>query len=281
MYTNPIGGIMKTAILLTLAALSLNAGSINPEAYQKHSQVQWIWGVLSMDALELSGTEHVLDLGSGDGKLTALLASKLNNGYVLGIDPSEEFISLAQFTHQAHNLDFEVGDAQSLNFEHEFDLITAFLCLNWVSDLDSTLNGMRRALKANGQVLIVIPHTPKPELLKEWRLYFTQDKWKPYLHLFAKQYQRSQEEWENAVERNGFKIEHYQITKTPIVFHDREEMKQWIVSLNSGFDQLPVNLLEELIDFRLEMMNTWFPQAGDGRIYAFPERVEILLSPSL
>ena len=59
-----------------------------------HSQVQWVWGVLSMDTLELSRSEATLDIGSGDGKLTNLLASKLADGFVLRIDPSPEFFYL-------------------------------------------------------------------------------------------------------------------------------------------------------------------------------------------
>lgn len=271
---------MKITILLLLAALSLNAGSIKPDAYRKHSQVQWVWGVLSIEELNLSDSEQILDLGSGDGKLTNLLASKLDNGTVLGIDPCEEFVTLSQEKHQAENLTFEVGDAQALSFSEEFDLVTAFLCLNWVPDLDKALMGIRSSLKPDGYALIVVPKKPDPRLLNEWMQYFMQDQWKPYLHLFSKQYHRSKDEWIEAAERNGFEIEKWEEVKTPTVFHDREEMKQWIMSLNKNLDQLPSELLEELIDIRLKMIDSWYPQAGDGRIYAFPERIVISLKAS-
>lgn len=46
--------------------------------------------------LGLTGEESVLDIGCGDGKVTALLSSRLRNGKVKGIDSSPDMITLAQ-----------------------------------------------------------------------------------------------------------------------------------------------------------------------------------------
>jgi len=260
--------------LLTLQLCSI---SIDPAHYCKHSQVQWTWAVLSLDSIELKGSEHLLDIGSGDGKISSLLSSRLPSGFVTGIDPSEEFVALSQALHQQHNLDFQVGDVQCLPYSEEFDLITAFLSLNWVPDIELALKEMFRAAKPGATALIVIPNRPDPELVKEWRSRFSDEKWLPYLHLFTKQFNRSEEEWKSAIQESGWTLEKWEVVKTATVFHDRQEMKNWILSINVGLNQLPPDLLEELIDIRLEMISSVYPQAGDGRIYAFPEKLTLLL----
>ena len=54
-------------------------------------------------------------------------------------------------------------------------------------------------------------------------------------------------------------------------------MKQWILTLNTDLEQLPIDLLEELIDIRLNIIKSCYPQAEDGRLHAFPKRVVIHL----
>lgn len=44
-------------------------------------------GIASLNDLELQGNESILDVGCGDGKITALLASKVPQGFVIGVDP--------------------------------------------------------------------------------------------------------------------------------------------------------------------------------------------------
>lgn len=259
-------------------ALRLSSETINPQQYMKNSQVQWTWAVLSLDSLEIEGFEEILDIGCGDGKISSLMAERVPSGTVTGVDESKKFIELAQNACQQTNLYFHTGDAQNLCFLEEFDLITAFLCLNWVPELERALNGMYQAAKPGCKALIVIPNSPDPELVKEWRMRFSQDKWQPYIHLFSRQFNRSEEDWKAAILESGWILEKWDIVKTATVFHNRQEMKDWILSLNSGLEQMPEELLEELIDIRLEMITSWYPQAGDGRIYAFPDKINILLS---
>ena len=58
--------------------------------YAKHSQNQYEWALELIPKLKLKGNEVLLDIGCGDGKVSATLASYLPNGRVVGIDSSEE-----------------------------------------------------------------------------------------------------------------------------------------------------------------------------------------------
>jgi trans-aconitate methyltransferase len=55
--------------------------SWNPEEYSCHSTEQAKWARELIAKLNLQGTERVLDIGCGDGKVTAELASSLPQSY--------------------------------------------------------------------------------------------------------------------------------------------------------------------------------------------------------
>lgn len=92
----------------------------NPEDYERHSQSQQKWAGELIEKLDLSGTESVLDLGCGDGKVTAEIAKLVSQGSVIGVDSSSSMIELAEKRHpssQYPNLSFKVMDARELLFD--------------------------------------------------------------------------------------------------------------------------------------------------------------------
>jgi len=68
--------------------------------YHKNSAEQQRWGIELLNKLVLQGNERVLDLGCGDGKLTAEIVRRVPYGSVLGIDKSEDMIRFAQEHYQ-------------------------------------------------------------------------------------------------------------------------------------------------------------------------------------
>ncbi len=128
----------------------------NPEDYERNSSAQEKWADALVSDLDLEGDEHILDIGCGDGKITAKIALRVPDGFVLGIDSSQDMIDFAQkkFPPSSHaNLRFELGDALSLDFDREFDLATSFACLHWIEDHLTVLKGVHRSLKPGGRLL--------------------------------------------------------------------------------------------------------------------------------
>ena len=126
------------------------------EEYARNSAAQQGWAHELIEKLALSGRESVLDLGCGDGKVTAEIARMVGGGRVVGIDSSDEMISLARrgFPESRHpNLSFQPGDARALRFDSEFDVVFSNAVLHWVLDHGPVLEGAARSLRPGGRVL--------------------------------------------------------------------------------------------------------------------------------
>lgn len=121
------------------------------EKYPKASSHQKEWGTRIIEELQLHGDERILDLGCGDGVLTAELARRVPNGYVLGIDASQGMIDTS-FRHRQGNLEFRLMDINAIAFENEFDVIYSNACLHWIKDHTPLLQNVYKALRTNGRI---------------------------------------------------------------------------------------------------------------------------------
>src|SRR6187402_3153722 len=84
--------------------------------------------------------ERILDLGCGDGTLTARLVER--GARVIGVDASPEMVAAARI----RGLDVRLADATALAFESEFDAVFSNAVLHWIHDADAVLAGIDRAL---------------------------------------------------------------------------------------------------------------------------------------
>lgn len=184
----------------------------NAVGYARRSSLQKAMADEVLDLLALKGTERVLDIGCGDGRITEGIANRVPQGSVLGIDPSHEMISFASshFDPAAGaNLRFEVADARDLRFENEFDLVVSFNALHWIPEQDKALRSIRCAVKTNGSAqLRLVPKGERKSLenvLEETRLSLRWSRYygnfrDPYLHMTPQEYAA-------AAERNGWHVE--------------------------------------------------------------------------
>jgi trans-aconitate methyltransferase len=126
--------------------------------YARNSRHQRIWAQDLIAKLHLRGDERILDIGCGDGKVTAQLAAAVSRrGSVVGIDNSDDMIRFAteQFTPGIPNLSFRLMDAAALSFDREFDVVFSNAALHWVRDHRPVLHGIARALRRpGGRVLL-------------------------------------------------------------------------------------------------------------------------------
>lgn len=89
--------------------------------------------------------ERILDLGCGDGVLTAILAG--SGATIIGVDASPELVSAARM----RGIDARVMDGHALDFENEFDAVFSNAALHWMREPEKVLQGVHRALKPGGR----------------------------------------------------------------------------------------------------------------------------------
>jgi len=129
----------------------------DPDRYGRSSSFQQRMADELIAKMDLKGSERVLDIGCGDGKVTAAIARRVPSGSVVGIDSSEAMIRHASshFTGESYkNLSFACRDARDLTYTGKFDCIFSNAALHWIPEQDRVLSGVFRALVPGGRMLV-------------------------------------------------------------------------------------------------------------------------------
>lgn len=102
--------------------------------------------------------ETILDIGCGDGAISAELATIASKGTVLGIDSSSEMIAYAKqnFAIKYPNLHFQHLSAENLCETNQYSLITAFNSLYWVKYPAKIFQRIKSALYTHGKMLALL-----------------------------------------------------------------------------------------------------------------------------
>jgi len=161
----------------------------HPEDYAKNSSAQLGWAQEIISRLALGGSEAVLDVGCGDGKITAAIASSLPNGYVVGVDSSAEFIAYASLHYPSArfpSLHFQQMDARNLRCDRQFDVVFSNAALHWVDDHRAFLQGASRHLRNRGRLVVSCGGAGNAsEVIATLEDLLASAKWRPYFDGFS------------------------------------------------------------------------------------------------
>ena len=101
---------------------------------------------------------QLLDIGSGTGALSFVIARRKANARVIGVDPSKEYIAYATSINPVPDrITFEIGDAQHLRFSRAtFESSLSLLVFNFIPDPLSAVKEARRVTKPGGVIAAAV-----------------------------------------------------------------------------------------------------------------------------
>jgi trans-aconitate 2-methyltransferase len=255
----------------------------NATDYHDHSRLQEYLAEQHLSWLPLEGWERVLDVGCGDGKITAAIASRVPRGGAVGIDPSTKMIAYASGHHDSAkwpNLRFQVGDARALPFADEFDRVVSFNALHWVHEADAALGSIRRALKDGGRAFLEFVPGGNPkgsdylvgEVSKRprWARYFAGFR-DPFAHF-------APEEYCAMAERAGFEVERIETEEATWDFGSRDGFLGFFRTTYGWTERLPE---ADRPAFLTECLDCYAERNGSDSVIRFLQMEVVLRAASL
>lgn len=208
-----------------------NADLVRAYVHNSEMQRRWAFSFIASHLKSLQGDERILDIGCGDGKITADISKFVPNGSVLGIDLSEPMIEWAQKQYhptEYPNVSFQLGGFIEPNVQEQFDLIVSFCALLHSGDPQKGIYAIASLLKPKGKLLILVPTRNNPAWNTARITVQSRARWAPY--------------WQNTPPRKSFTTQQYteflqnanltnievKSVKTMDPFIDKNEIIEWL-----------------------------------------------------
>ena len=200
------------------------------EKYSEASPHQRRWGEKLIAEFDFTGDQRILDLGCGEGNLTARLAQLVPQGFIVGIDASESMVASAKKAHKAENLRFDLVDINDVDFADEFDVVFSNATLHWVKDHNKLLANVYKSLKAGGIVRFNFAGDGNcSHLSKVLKQTMAEDKYAGYFASFDwPWYMPSVAEYEKTLKQFDFKQARVWPENADTYFPDADAMTKWI-----------------------------------------------------
>jgi trans-aconitate methyltransferase len=249
--------------------------------YASNSKVQHAWARELIGTLKLQGDERILDVGCGDGKITAEIARGVPRGEAVGVDASPQMIEFASQTFPSKknsNLEFHVMDARKIQFIRKFDLVFSNAALHWVDDHLAFLQGTASVLGPGGRLVVssggkgnahdVFLAFRSQMRLTRWREFFRKMKAPYFFH--------SPEEYKKWLPRFGFEARNIKLAPKDTIYEGREGFATWLRTTWLPYTQrVPENAREEFIAEAVERYVAKHPIDAKGQVHVRMVRLEI------
>jgi trans-aconitate 2-methyltransferase len=249
--------------------------------YAKNSQNQFQWAKELIPKLKLQGNEALLDIGCGDGKITAELATCLPKGRAVGVDSSAKMVNLAKNTFlnkDYPNLTFQVMDARKLIFNEEFDIVFSNAALHWIVDQKSVLAGVQRSLKPQGRLVVQMAGKGNAQdIISILTDMLTESPWKQWFDGFAFPYGFfSAEEYRAFLVEAGLKALRVELFPRDMKHAGEEGLAGWIRTTWLPYtERLPLDLRDGFVKEIVVRYLKYHLADADGAVHLSMIRLEV------
>ena len=253
----------------------------NPEDYAKNSDAQLKWAQGLKKNLDLQQYKSILDVGCGDGKITADFAATSPQSNVLGIDSSLAMVEYAREKYpqsQYPNLDFKCIDARKFNFQQEFDLVFSNATLHWVDNHQAFLNSANSSLQDGGRLIISCGGAGNAaEVLATFAELTASETWKDYFEDFHNPYFfHGLEEYQAWLKDSGFAIARLELVPKDMTHQGKAGLAGWIRTTWMPFTKcVPTDKRDEFIAQFVELFLAQNPQDPRRLTHVSMVRLEV------
>ncbi len=259
-----------------------NGNSYNWDAndYAKNSSAQQRWAVELISKLKLKGNEHLLDLGCGDGKITAEIARLLIHGNVLGVDSSKEMIDLALKKHLKKdlNLSFSQVDARELIFKDRFDIVFSNAALHWIKNHRPLVTGIKNSLKNNGRALLQMGGKGNAQsVFSIFETMKSEDKWISYFTDFEFPYVfYDTETYEKLIKEAGLKPVRVELIPKDMSYKGKADFASWVRTTWLPYtNRIPVPIRSDFVSEIVERYIDKYHFDSNGYVHVDMIRLEV------
>lgn len=259
----------------------MNTYNWNAKDYEKNSSAQQRWARELIARLNLTGDEHILDLGCGDGKVTAEIAQLVGNGSIIGVDNSRPMVDLANSKYPQNtypNLSFQVMDATNLSFESCFNLVFSNAVLHWVKNHQPVIQGLYKSLKVGGKILLrmggkgdaagILSVMDEMKASNKWAQYFTEFVF-PFTFMGVDEYQV-------LLKDAGFSATRVELIPKDMMHDGKSGLEGWIRTTWLPYtERIPKEMRDEFIEEVSSKYLDKVPLAADGKAHVAMVMIEV------
>lgn len=216
------------------------------------------YGEKLLDLITVPKDSLVIDLGCGNGALTAKLAEKYT---AVGIDSSPEMLRKAKSDYP--QIDFLCNDACSFSLDEKADAVFSNAVFHWIENQDKLVQNIAENLKTGGELVFEFGgkgcvDTVHKALFKAFQKY-------GYEYRMDFNF-RSIGEFAPLLEKHGFKVVFARLYDRPTVQNGENGLENWInmfitTAFNGVAPKDKENIIKDAVDIcrpTLFKNGTWY-----------------------
>jgi trans-aconitate 2-methyltransferase len=255
----------------------------NASDYARHSAGQEQWARELLARAALVPNDRVLDVGCGDGRTTAVIASMVPEGTVLGVDLSADMVKHATEHFPANrypNLGFEQADARALPYEDAFTLVFSNAVLHWIRDHQPVLAGIARALVPGGRCILQMGGRGNAAgVIRAFESVQREPQWRRWFEGFESTYGfHGDDDYRAWLKDAGLTAadDRVSLIEKDMIHADRDAFVGWLrTAWHPYTTPVPAEERATLLDAAADRYLQEFPADADGRVHVLMIRLQV------
>lgn len=220
---------------------------LNPTYYSQHSTLQHQKAEEILANYAVKEDAAILDVGCGDGRITAELAERIRKGHITGVDASKSMIMHAKSTYSmVPQLEFCHSLIEQYRLERPLDAVVSFSCFHWVREAKAALNQLCDSLKPGGDLIILT--YPKESGYYPFMQSVLTEQFPEFVGPTAYETMLSIDEYHSQLIENQMKVEQFEVRDLVLKHENAEEFKGFVRGWLNSFVTLPDDLQESYLD---------------------------------